>query len=388
MENSAFSFRFGNTKSLVSIRSAVPTLFEILEFYGPKNQPSGVLVVCDPHTEKWAQTFLGENQKAEGASRYPTPVSVVVLPAGESHKGWSSVETILQRAVQLGMGRDGLFIGIGGGVITDLTAFAASVYMRGASLCLIPTTLLAMADAAVGGKAGFDLFTIKNLVGTFRPADRIDMASAVLESLPEREWKSGLAEVIKTAIIGDGDLLSLLETHGEAFRSPAQGDPIQGTMIQELIRRCVLVKGRIVEADPEERGTQRALLNLGHTFGHALETTAGLGNLTHGEAVAWGIARSVELGRALGITTAHRGERILALLRSYGYETGTEFVTPRGAFQYDPQVLLTAMEADKKKKAGQRRFIVPDDEGARLVSLDTDEKTGLLVKILQGTSEQ
>lgn len=384
MEYSSFSFLFGNTKSLVSIRPAVPTLFDLLESYDPKNSPSSVLVVCDTHTEPWAQKFLGEPRETGGSLRTNPPVSTVVLPAGESHKGWSSVETILQRAVQLGMARDGLFVGLGGGVVTDLTAFAASVFMRGVSVCLVPTTLLAMVDAAVGGKAGFDLFNIKNLVGTFKPADRIYMASEVLESLGEREWKSGLAEVIKTAIIGDRELLSLLETQYNELRSPDRVSKTQGSIIQELIYRCVAVKGRIVEADPEERGNQRALLNLGHTFGHALETTAGLGTLTHGEAVAWGIARSVELGRALGITPPERGERILALLRSYGYETGTRFSDPGGSFRYDPPVLLWAMEADKKKKAGQRRFIVPDAEGARLVTLDTDEKNGLILKILQG----
>jgi 3-dehydroquinate synthase len=155
-------------------------------------------------------------------------------------------------------------------------------------------------------------------------------------------------------------------------------------MIQELINRCVMVKGHIVEADPEERGTQRALLNLGHTFGHALETAAGLGTLTHGEAVAWGIARSVELGRALGITPPERVERILTLLRSYAYETGTGFADPGGSFHYDPKALLSAMEADKKKKAGQRRFIVPDADGARLITLDTDENNNLILKILEG----
>lgn len=384
MEYSSFSFLFGNTKSLVSIRSTVPPLSELLESYDSKNRPSSVLVVCDSHTEKWAQKFLGEPRETGGSLRAPIPASAVVLPAGESHKGWASVETILQQAVQLGMGRDGLFIGLGGGVITDLTAFTASVYMRGAPVCLIPTTLLAMADAAVGGKAGFDLFNIKNLVGTFRPADRIYMASEVLESLPEREWKSGLAEVIKTAIIGDPELLKLLETHGEEVRFPAPASKTQDTMIQELIHRCVMVKGRIVEADPEERGTQRALLNLGHTFGHALETVAGLGKLTHGEAVAWGIARSVELGLVLKITPPDRYERILTLLRSYGYETKTRFSNQGTSFRYDPQKLLLAMEADKKKKAGQRRFIVPDAEGARLVTLDSDEKNSLILQILEG----
>ncbi len=211
-----------------------------------------MLVICDTNTENLAQRFIDRE----------AGVSLAVLAAGESAKGWPSVEEILSEAVKAGLGRDGIFVGIGGGVITDIAAFAASVYMRGVDLVLVPTTLLAMADAALGGKTGFDLFGIKNLVGTFRPADRVIMSTEVLASLPRREWLSGLAEVLKTAIIGDGELLEMLEENREAI---ASGPAACAAFLPELVSRCVAVKGRIVEADPTETGSERAKLNLGHT---------------------------------------------------------------------------------------------------------------------------
>jgi 3-dehydroquinate synthase len=231
-------------------------------------------------------------------------LALCTLPPGETEKGWASVERILTAARDAGLGRDGLFVGIGGGVISDLSAFAASVYMRGAPLCLISTTLLGMVDAAVGGKTGFDLLGIKNLAGTFYPAAHIYMPLASLDTLPDHEWKSGMAELIKTAVLDTGEILGLLKSMA--------GDRRRDSLF-DLVCRSVSVKGRIVEADPRETGTDRVLLNLGHTFAHALESSAGLGRLSHGEAVAWGMVRSCELGLALGITPPRGPGRSLSL---------------------------------------------------------------------------
>jgi 3-dehydroquinate synthase len=324
-----------------------------------------VLLVCDSNTEVFARRLAG----AAG-----TPVCA--LPPGEEAKGWPSVEAIVGAGLAAGLGRDGIFVGVGGGVVTDLVAFAASVYMRGARLVLVPTTLLAMADAALGGKTGFDLFGLKNLIGTFRPADGVHMATEALGTLPRREWISGLAEVIKTAVIGDETLLGLLESQAGSLAS-GPSDPETARLLPELVARCVAVKGRIVEADPTETGSDRALLNLGHTFGHALESSAGLGALTHGEAVAWGMARACAFGVLLGITPPARAERLTRLLAAFGYETGERHSAVPSA-----DTIIAAMSSDKKKKDGRLKIIVPGSMGAVIVDLND---SSALIHVLGGT---
>ena len=267
----------------------------------------------------------------------------VRLAAGEKAKQWESVNAILRRCAQSGMGRDGTIAGFGGGVVCDLTAFAASLYMRGCRLVLVPTTLLAMADASLGGKTGIDFLGYKNLVGTFYPAHRIVIAPAALESLPDREYRSGLAEVIKSAIIGDAALLDLLERDRE--RAMARDADTVG----EMIRRSLAVKGRIVQQDPRENGV-RAVLNLGHTFGHALETATGFDGWTHGEAVAWGIGRALSAGLRFGMTDAAFARRVRSLLRAYGYRLVAE-----AGFE----ALATAFGLDKKRAGGVTRLVIP-----------------------------
>jgi 3-dehydroquinate synthase len=220
-----------------------------------------------------------------------------------------------------------------------------------------------MVDAALGGKTGFDLLGVKNLVGTFYPADHIFMPVSVLATLPGDEWKSGMAELIKTAVLDTGDMLKLLGSLGGV--SFYRGLPDSG-VVSELIARSVAVKGRIVEADPRETGSERALLNLGHTFGHALESAAGLGVLSHGEAVAWGMVRSCELGLLLGITPRDRAGEIAGLIRSFGYETAS----PHPLLK-DPGVFFDALGADKKKRGGKPAFVVPAAQGAVLLPADS-----------------
>jgi 3-dehydroquinate synthase len=353
-----FNYTFGSFRSRVVIREKLP---EITEFSG--FSPS-CLVVCDEHTRPTAERIAGKS----GAFLH-------VLQPGEQHKSWDSVQTILQKALECGLGRDGLFAAVGGGVVCDLTAFSASVYMRGAKLALVPTTLLAMADAALGGKTGFDLGNIKNLAGTFYPAEEIFVSLETLKTLPEREWKSGMAEIIKAAILskGSGGILNSAETPDsgetlEAFRDPEA----VSARLEELIAMAVTVKGRIVEADPRETGGERALLNLGHSFGHALETAAGLGSLSHGEAVAWGIARSCELGLALGITPPERAKTIREILAAWGYETSVPC-----PFSVDIKLFKNALLSDKKKKAGTLRFAVPNADWAELAGCGPEAETYL-----------
>jgi len=270
-------------------------------------------------------------------------------PAGEAHKSWPQIDSLLTKALGLGLARDSTLAGVGGGVVTDMAAFAASLYMRGCRLVLVPTTLLAMVDAALGGKTGIDYAGFKNMVGTFYPAHELRIWPGALATLPDRDFRSGLAEVLKHAFLGEPTLLDLLEERRTEVlaREPA--------VLEELVFRAVMVKVGVVERDLRETG-ERAFLNLGHTFGHALESAMGFdGSWTHGEAVCWGMGRAFDLGVTLGRTDPGWRERAVALMKTYGFR-----LTAPGA---DPQAILAAMKNDKKKKAGQVRFVLQEGLG-------------------------
>ncbi|MDR2784114.1 MAG: 3-dehydroquinate synthase [Treponema sp.] len=376
------TFTFGGVASTIYIEEAVDNIHAIL---GGAIGRGACLLVCDKNTAGIAVRIAPG--LAAGKSVAAQTCGMCVLPAGESAKNWANVEKILKAAGDAGLGRDGVFIGVGGGVITDMTAFAASVYMRGAKLALAPTTLLGMVDAAVGGKTGFDLFGIKNFIGTFYPSPFIIMPVESLSTLPGREWKSGFAELLKTAVLDDNDdFLDRIGSLKDAFSSPDfPANILQNTFLRgELlacIARCVEIKGRVVEDDPEETGTRRRLLNLGHTFGHALEASAGLGLLTHGEAVAWGIARACDLGRSLGVTCPVRAEKITALLDSFGYETRAPHPGMKETGRF-----MDALFHDKKKKAGKLAFIVPERRGCGVVFIEKNERTEIerIIHIING----
>ena len=287
-------------------------------------------------------------------------IPVCILKSGEENKNWQAVETILSSAHSAGLGRDAVFIGVGGGVIGDLTGFAASVYMRGCRFVLVPTTLLSMVDASIGGKTGFDLFNVKNLAGSFYPAEVVYMPVQSLSTLPDREWKSGLAELIKTAILSGDDFLDILA-------ETANDNSLKGEKLLKYIEKAVIYKGTVTSEDFRESG-KRALLNLGHTFGHALEAAAGFGSLSHGEAVAWGIIQSCALGLLLGITPLKRAEKIKAVITNFGYDCSC----PNRLA--DTEAFKTAMNSDKKKKQGKMTFIIPDENSAKIVDIEPDKK--------------
>ena len=312
-----FNFTFGGFESSAHISREIPGMGTIAADIAAGVADNGTgrpdprsaaplfrpLVICDEHTASIADAICGSGP----------PLPRCALRSGESGKCWASVEAIVRAAREAGLGRDGVFIGVGGGVIGDLSAFAASIYMRGCGLALVSTTLLGMADASLGGKTGFDLFGVKNLAGTFYPARHVYMPLESLASLPPPEWKSGVAELIKTAVLAGDDFLDGLMALAGGFPPGAfdSGFPANfasrlladnAEQLSRCISRAVEFKGGIVEADPRETGRERMLLNLGHTFAHALESSAGLGTVSHGEAVAWGLVRACELGLALGIT--------------------------------------------------------------------------------------
>ncbi|MDR1096059.1 MAG: 3-dehydroquinate synthase [Spirochaetaceae bacterium] len=345
-----YTFKIGCKETSVHLQRDFPSLEDVLR--DAQAAPgTAALVVCDANTEAIARTV---------AANADAPVCV--LEAGEKAKTLDSVVTVLMAAKNAGLGRDGVIVAVGGGVLSDLAAFAASCYMRGCALAIVSTTLLGMADAAVGGKSGVDFDGIKNFAGAFYPARSVFMPLAALRTLPEREMKSGFAEVLKTAVLGGyEDLFARAEL-------PADADNANDyEAFAPLLARTVAYKGKTVEEDPEERSGKRALLNLGHTFGHALETVAGLGELTHGEAVAWGTARACSLGVSLGVTPPARAAKITALLERFGYETRA-----RHPAIGDYDSFVRAMRSDKKKKGGRLVFVLPDGTSAVCRSAETD----------------
>ncbi|MFW6329242.1 MAG: 3-dehydroquinate synthase [Alkalispirochaetaceae bacterium] len=304
-----------------------------------------VLLVSDRNTESVAAEVAAA--RIPPASEF-TVAGSVTLPPGEDQKSIENVELLLDTALDLGLSRNALFAVFGGGVLCDFAAFAASIYLRGVHLQLFPTTLLAMVDAAVGGKTGTNFRGYKNMVGTFYPADEVRIYPRFVATLSEGEYRSGLAEVIKAALLGEEDLLTLLEQESEAVirREPS--------ILEEIISRSLRVKVDVVEEDLRESG-RRAILNLGHTFGHALESVAEFKGYTHGEAVAWGIGRAMILGELLGVTDPSYRRRVFALLEDYGYNLAP--------LPYDPKALIEAMGQDKKRLGSQIRFILQRDLG-------------------------
>ena len=270
----------------------------------------------------------------------------LVLPPGEAAKNWTSIERIINRAMALAMGRDGLIVGIGGGVVIDTTAFAASLYMRGCRLILVPTTLLAMVDASIGGKTGIDFSGIKNLVGTYYPAEEIRICPALLDTLSDREYLSGLAEVIKHAMLNPGSEGGLWDTLKNKREKILARDK---NVLEHLIIDALMVKIGIVTQDMKESGP-RSFLNLGHTFAHALESATHFSRWSHGEAVAWGIVRALEMGEQLDITDKTWGNECKQLIADYGFDS----VVPRIPLDE----LKKAMNVDKKKKGGKIRFVM------------------------------
>jgi 3-dehydroquinate synthase len=273
---------------------------------------------------------------------YNTPV--VTLPPGEEYKNLAAVELLWQNFLEAGLDRKSTIIALGGGVVSDLSGFAASTYMRGVRWIAVPTTLLAMADAALGGKTGFDLPQGKNLIGAFHPPSIVLADPQTLASLPERQLRAGMAEVVKHGIIADPHL----------FRMCSEGMDRAAAHLPEIIKRAMAVKVRIIEDDPYERGF-RAALNTGHTVGHAVELVSGF-ELQHGEAVAIGLTVEARFAERIGLARIGLADQIAATLSALGLPTEIPASLPR-------EELLHAMRVDKKKSAQSIRFALPVEIG-------------------------
>lgn len=282
-------------------------------------------------------------------------MATVTLPDGEAYKTMATIGTVLDALVGHRIGRDGVILALGGGVVGDIAGFAAAIYQRGIDFIQVPTTLLAQVDSSVGGKTGVNHPGGKNLVGAFHQPLCVLSDSDTLHSLPDRELGAGLAEVTKSALIADAQFFYWLEQQADALLGRDAGS------LHHVIRRSCEIKSEVVAGDECERG-RRALLNLGHTFGHAIEVTAGYGQLLHGEAVAAGMAMAARFSQRLGWLSAVDVERVTGLLR--------RLHLPVKPPRVNPDDFLAAMAMDKKVLAGQIRLVLLTAIGHARVTSD------------------
>ncbi len=280
-------------------------------------------------------------------------VSLAAVPAGETHKTIATVSVLWSEFLKADIERGDIVIALGGGVVGDLTGFAAATWLRGVRWISMPTTLLAMVDSGIGGKTGADLPEGKNLIGAFHPPALVLADTATLASLPLRELRCGLAEAVKHAVIGDPGLIGLLP-HFEFCRKAAAHDVcacLDGAeWLASFVARAMAVKIDIIREDPFEQG-RRAALNLGHTFGHGIEQASGF-SVQHGEAVAIGTVLEARLAENLGLADQGLAERLAGIFAALGLPVSV----PPGI---DAASVMTAMRHDKKKEGGKVRFALP-----------------------------
>lgn len=283
----------------------------------------------------------------------------VIVPAGEEHKNLETVSRLWDAFLENGLDRKSTVIALGGGVIGDMAGFAASTYMRGVDWIAIPTTLLSMVDASLGGKTGFDLPQGKNLIGSFHPPKLVIADPSLLTTLPERELRSGMAEVVKHGIISDPDLFAMCQRGMDWVKAN----------LEEVVKRAMAVKIKVIEEDPYEKGF-RAALNLGHTVGHAVELVSKF-ELRHGEAISIGMAAEARYAARVGLAGSGVVEAIESTLSSLGLPIHIPADMPR-------EEIIRAMRVDKKKNAKAIRFALPIEIGkVELVDVaDVEEVIG------------
>jgi 3-dehydroquinate synthase len=277
--------------------------------------------------------------------------SLAVAP-GEASKSFAVLEEVLEFLAEAGLDRRSTLVALGGGVVGDLAGLAASLYMRGIDVVQCPTTLLAMVDASIGGKTAVNLGRGKNLAGTVHQPRAVFADTETLATLPEEELRSGLGEAVKSALIGDPDLLDVLE---------ARADDVLGRVperLSEVVLRCATVKARIVAADELEHGA-RAALNLGHTFAHAIERVAGYGRVPHGVAVAAGLGLALRASERSGrLPGQDLSRRVASVLGALGLPRDLDDLRHATGLDLAPGPLRRAMAVDKKGRVGEPRFVL------------------------------
>jgi len=323
--------------------------------------PSKVLVVTTPPIQA---LWLAEAEKGLGGVLW----DLAVIPDGEIHKSLETVSSLYDTLAEKRYDRSSMVLALGGGVVGDVAGFAAATYMRGIAFVQAPTTLLAQVDASVGGKVAVDHVRGKNLIGAFHQPASVVCDLAVLGTLPARTYSDGLAEVVKTALIGGEEFLGFLEAHAARLLSR------EASVVGRVVEDCVRLKASIVETDERDLGG-RMMLNLGHTFGHAIETSCAYEGVSHGQAVAVGLAMATNLAVLLQMAEAGLLQRLKRLLSALDLPaTVTELAT-----RATPEQIRHHLGADKKAREGRARFIVPRAPGDVVVMESVPEDIVLRV---------
>jgi 3-dehydroquinate synthase len=279
---------------------------------------------------------------------------VLFLPPGESHKRMAQIERLATEMTRAGADRSSMLIAFGGGVTGDVGGFLSAIYMRGIDYVQVPTTLLSQVDSSVGGKTGVNLLTGKNLVGCFYPPQEVVVDIELLRTLPQRELRAGVYEIIKAGLIRDASLFRYLESHRELI------DGRDPTALEKIVAASIRMKAEVVTLDERELGL-RMILNFGHTIGHAIEAATGYGALLHGEAVAWGMLVALHISRARQMVTEKEVTRIESLIR---------YFQPAALPKVSGKRLLQAASGDKKNRAGVRRFVLLQGIGNAVIVED------------------
>lgn len=330
----------------------------VFEALGPRR----IVVVSNPVVAPlYAEAAL---RSLERAGHRP---SLITHPDGEAHKDLATWGALVEDALALGLDRQAVALALGGGVTGDMAGLLAATLLRGVPLVMVPTTLLAMVDSAVGGKTGVNTRAGKNLVGAFHPPSLVFSAMDTLATLPDAEIRCGLGEVVKHALLGDAELFNFCESQAARVRAR---DP---DALAVLVERSNTLKARIVSLDEREDGL-RALLNLGHTVGHAIERVSGYGALRHGEAVAIGLLAELRWAAARGACAPEVVPRLQRLLAALGL--------PEVGPTMDLHALVAAAGFDKKRRSAMLRMPIVRDVGhADLIEVSVDELTGMFVRI-------
>lgn len=317
---------------------------------GETFSPSRIHIVSDSTV---APLYL---QKLE--QQFTLPVTHTIIPAGEEHKRLATVEGIYHDLLASGMTRKDLIVALGGGVVGDITGFAAATFLRGVSLCQIPTTLLAQVDSSVGGKTGVDMPEGKNLVGAFYQPRLVLIDPSVLTTLPEQTFADGMAEVVKYGYISNRDILDMVSA------------PDYKQNIESIIYECVKIKRDVVTIDEHDTGL-RMILNFGHTIGHAAEKLGNYVDLTHGQAVAVGMVAAMRLSAFLG--NEDLTDRLIEILKHIGLPT---------ELKYDREDIYRSLLSDKKKFGATVNFILVREPGrAEITPIDAEKLHEYVLKL-------
>jgi len=325
-----------------------PDLIGRTELFAPHITGASVMIV----TNTTVEPLYGAKLRAALAP-LGKDVSTVVLPDGESHKHWETLNRIFDGLLESRADRKTTLIALGGGVIGDMTGFAAACYMRGVPFIQVPTTLLSQVDSSVGGKTGINHPLGKNMIGAFYQPLAVVADIGALGTLPERELAAGMAEVIKTAVIADAEFFEWIEANMDALNRCDEG------ALAHAVKRCCEIKASVVAADEREGGL-RAILNFGHTFGHAIEAGLGYGQWLHGEAVGCGMAMAADLSVRTGRLDEAARRRLVAVVAAARL--------PVRAPQLGDDRYIELMKVDKKAEAGRIKFVLLERIGQPCVT--------------------